>query len=46
LEDRAVGPADVALALGLYVGRPSWPWLLTRTASNPAVAAMSLASAR
>jgi hypothetical protein len=43
---RAVGLADLALALGLYVGRPSWPWLLARAASNPAIAAVSLASAR
>jgi hypothetical protein len=42
---RAVGLADVALALGLYVG-PSWPWLLARAASNPAVAAVLLTSAR
>jgi hypothetical protein len=43
---RAVGLADLALALGLYVGRPSWPWLVARAASNPAIAAVSLASAR
>jgi hypothetical protein len=43
---RAVGLADLVLALGLYVGRPSWPWLLARAASNPAAAAVSLASAR
>ena len=43
---RAVGLADLALALGLYVGRPSWPWLLARAASNPAIAAVLLASAR
>jgi hypothetical protein len=43
---RAVGLADLALALGLYMGRPSWPWLLARAASNPAIAAVSLASAR
>ena len=43
---RAVGLADLALALGLYVGRPSWPWLLARAASNPAIAGVSLASAR
>jgi hypothetical protein len=43
---RAVGLADLALAPGLYVGRPSWPWLLARAASNPAIAAVSLASAR
>lgn len=43
---RGVGLADLALALGLYVGRPSWPWLLARAASNPAIAALTLASAR
>lgn len=43
---RAVGLADLALALGLYVGRPWWPWLLARAASNPAIAGVSLASAR
>jgi hypothetical protein len=43
---RAVGLVDLALALGLYVGRPSWPWLLARAASNPAIAAVTLASAR
>jgi hypothetical protein len=42
----AVGLVDLARALGLYVGRPSWPRLLTRAASNPAIAAVSLASAR
>jgi hypothetical protein len=43
---RAVGLADLALAVGLFVGRPSWPWMLARAASNPAIAAMSMASAR
>jgi hypothetical protein len=43
---RAVGLVDLALALGLFVGRPSWPWLLARAASNPVIAAVSLASAR
>jgi hypothetical protein len=43
---RAVGLVDLVLVLGLYVGRPSWPWLLARAASNPASAAVSLASAR
>jgi hypothetical protein len=36
---RVVGLVDLALALGLFVGRPSWPWLLARAASNPAIAA-------
>jgi hypothetical protein len=43
---RAVGLMDLALARGLYVARPSWPWRLARPASNPAIAAVSLASAR
>jgi hypothetical protein len=43
---RAVGLADLGLALGLYVGRPSWAWLLARAASNPAIAGVSLASAQ
>jgi hypothetical protein len=43
---RVVGLVDLALALGLFVARPSWPWLLARAASNPAIAAVSLASAR
>jgi hypothetical protein len=43
---RGIGMLDLVLAVGLYVGRPSWPWLLARAASNPAIAAVSLASAR
>jgi hypothetical protein len=43
---RVVGLVDLALALGLFVGRPSWPWLLARATSNPAIAAVLLASAR
>jgi hypothetical protein len=43
---RSIGLVDLALAVGLYVGRPSWPWLLARAASNPAIAAVSLAAAR
>jgi uncharacterized protein YjeT (DUF2065 family) len=43
---RAIGLVDLALGVGLLVGRPSWPWLLARAASNPAIAAVSLASAR
>ena len=34
---RVVGLVDLALARGLFVGRPSWPWLLARAASNPAI---------
>jgi len=43
---RLVGLADLALALGLYIGRPSWPWMVARAASNPMIAAVALASAR
>jgi hypothetical protein len=43
---RTVGLVDLALAVGMFVGRPSWPWLLGRAASNPVIAAVSLASAR
>jgi hypothetical protein len=43
---RVVGLVDLALALGLFVGQPSWPWLLARAASHPAIAAVSLATAR
>jgi hypothetical protein len=43
---RVVGLADLALALGLYIGRPSWPWVVARAASNPAIAAVAMASAR
>ena len=43
---RLVGLADLALALGLYIGRPSWPWVVARAASNPMIAAVALASAR
>jgi hypothetical protein len=43
---RMIGLVDLVLALGLFVERPSWPWLLARAASNPAIAAVSLAPAR
>jgi hypothetical protein len=43
---RVVGLADLALALGLFIGRPSWPWVVARAASNPAIAAVAMASAR
>lgn len=43
---RSVGITDVVLAAGLHLGRPSWPWLLARAATNPVIAAVSLASGR
>lgn len=43
---RAIGVADLVLAAGLHFGRPSWPWLIARAATNPAIAAVSLASGR
>jgi hypothetical protein len=43
---RAVGVADLVLAAGLHLGRPSWPWLVARAATNPAIAAVSLVSGR
>jgi hypothetical protein len=43
---RAIGVTDLVLAAGLHFGRPSWPWLVARAASNPAIAAVSLASSR
>ena len=43
---RLVGLADLALAVGLYIGRPSWPWVVARAASNPMIAAVAVASAR
>jgi hypothetical protein len=43
---RAIGVTDLVLAAGLHFGRPSWPWLVARAASNPAIAAVSLASGR
>lgn len=41
---RAVGMADLVLAVGLHLGRPAWPWLLARAATNPAIAALSVVS--
>lgn len=43
---RAVGLTDLVLALGLFVGRPSWPWMVARAASNPAIAGVALTTAR
>lgn len=43
---RAIGIADLALAPGLYLGRPQWPWMLARAAANPVIAAVFASSAR
>ena len=43
---RAVGMADLVLAAGLHLGRPSWPWLVARAATNPPIAAVFLVSGR
>jgi hypothetical protein len=43
---RAIGLVDLALAAGLYFGRPQRPWLMARAASNPLIAAITLKNAR
>jgi hypothetical protein len=43
---RTIGLVDLALAPGLYFGRPQWPWLMARAASNPLIAAVTVANAR
>jgi hypothetical protein len=43
---RAIGVADLVLAVGLHLGRPSWPWLMARAATNPIIAGVSLVSGR
>jgi hypothetical protein len=43
---RAIGVTDLVLAAGLHLGRPSWPWLVARAATNPPIAAVALMSAR
>jgi hypothetical protein len=43
---RAVGAADLVLAVGLHLGRPSWPWLIGRAATNPIIAGLSLVAGR
>jgi hypothetical protein len=43
---RAIGVADLVLAVGLHLGRPSWPWLMARAATNPVIAAVSVVSGR
>jgi hypothetical protein len=43
---RAIGVADLVLAVGLHLGRPSWPWLIARAATNPIIAGVSLVSGR
>lgn len=43
---RTIGWFDLAVAPGLYFGRPQWPWLVARAASNPAIAVVATARAR
>jgi hypothetical protein len=43
---RAIGLADLVLAVGLHRGRPSWPWLVARAATNPIIAGVALAAGR
>jgi hypothetical protein len=43
---RTIGLVDLVLAPGLYFGRPQWPWLMARAASNPLIAAITLMNAR
>lgn len=43
---RAIGVTDLVLAVGLHRGRPSWPWLMARAATNPVIAAVSVVSGR
>ncbi|MGH8986002.1 MAG: hypothetical protein ACRDY6_19305 [Acidimicrobiia bacterium] len=43
---RTIGLVDLALAPGLYFGRPQWPWLLARAASNPLIVAVAATNAR
>lgn len=41
-----VGALDLALSPGLMFGKPQWPWLAARAASNVATAAFALRRAR
>lgn len=43
---RTIGLVDLGLAPGLYFGRPQWPWLVARAASNPPIAVVAAANAR
>lgn len=43
---RAVGVADLVIAVGLLAGRPRWPWLAARAAANPPTAYYLLSLAR
>ena len=37
---RAIGSADLAVAVGLLAGRPRWPWSAARAAANVPTAAV------
>jgi hypothetical protein len=43
---RMIGVVDLALGAGLLSGRPTWPWLVARAASNPLIAAVAVTYAR
>ena len=43
---RAIGGVDLALAPGLALARPQWPWLMARAASNPVIALVTIVNAR
>jgi hypothetical protein len=43
---RTIGFVDLGVAAGLYFGRPRWPWLAARAASNPLIAATMVLNAR
>ena len=43
---RAIGLLDLALAPGLLVGRPRWPWLVARTVANVLTASVVVRGGR
>jgi hypothetical protein len=43
---RTIGVVDLVLAAGLHLGRPTWPWLMARAATNPVIAAVAVVSGR
>jgi hypothetical protein len=43
---RTIGVVDLALAPGLYLGRPRWPWLVARALTNPPIAVFAAVTAR
>ncbi|WP_354697765.1 hypothetical protein DSM112329_03405 [Paraconexibacter sp. AEG42_29] len=41
-----VGVVDLALAPGIVIGRPRWPWMAARAAANVGIAALCVARDR